>query len=178
LGSVELAVDFFKKHGIEPGHHIVIKGKGSRLRVIARASESLGSCEIAVCPRLAVYLDLKEGVMVDLAHRITIGDDNYAGIDVFAEILNRPCNHLQEVMHMDLDRFTGLTVKGVLDHMVRYGEGPDGNSLVVAPNPDGYGIPREGLCEDLSLGVKEWSPADANGNVRLFNPEGADDQDD
>lgn len=158
-GSVELSRKIFKRARLEEGHPVVVSGKASPTRVRGYLGEHLKRCEISMDPKLAVYLGIKEGEDVNVSRPIKVGGQDPSEVEDFEEVLKQPQDRLAPLMGEDLRYFSGMTVEQVLDHLVRHGSDYSRSYLVVAPNPDGVGIPHGDLCEDPSLHVKEWDPS-------------------
>lgn len=158
-GSVELSRNIFKRARLEEGHSVVVSGEASSTRVRGVLGEHLRRCEISMDPHLAVYLGIKEGDEVDVSRPIRVGGKDPSVVEDFVEVLKQPQDRLAPLMGEDLRYFSGMTVEQVLDHLVRHGSDYSRSYLVVAPNPDGVGIPHGEACEDPSLNVKEWDPS-------------------
>ena len=159
-GSVELSRTIFKRARLEEGQPVVVSGKASPTKVRGVLGEHLQRCEIAMDPHLAVYLGIKEGDEVDVSRPIRVGGQDPSKVEDFVEVLKQPQDRLAPLMGEDLRHFSGMTVEQVLDHLVRHGSDYSRSYLVVAPNPDGVGIPTGEACEDPSLNVKVWDPSE------------------
>ncbi len=173
-GYVEFPREFFEETGIEPEHHVVLKHKGLQVKERARQNELLEACDVALSPRLALYLGIDEGQTLAVEDRLTIGDELFDEVESFVDVLEHSAERLANVVRTDLTAFKGKTVEQVLDHLVVHKDSPDKSYLAVPPNPDGFGIPRGEVCEDPSLTEKVWQPDDGTGKIKLFRPEGDD----
>jgi hypothetical protein len=171
-GFVEFPREFFETSGIEPGHHVVLKHKGLQVKERAKENDLLEACDVALSPRLALYLGIDDGQTLDVGDRLTVGDELYDEVEAFVDVLGHSAERLANVVKEDLTAFKGMTVEQVLDHLVAHRDEPDRSYLVVPPNPDGFGIPRGEVCEDPSLTEKVWQPDDGTGKIKLFRPEG------
>ncbi len=171
-GHVAFPPEFFKTTGIQPGHHVVLRHKGLRVRESTQENDLLGVCEMAVSPRLAVYLGLEGGQLLNVEDRETIGDELFDEVESFVQVLEHSAERLAVDLRADVSKFKGSTVEQVLDHMVANRQFPDKSYLIVPPNPAGVGIPRGEICEDPSLTEKVWQPDGGSGKVKFFKPEG------
>jgi hypothetical protein len=176
-GWVELPPDFFEQYGIAPDHHVVLRSRGLNVKLKAKESELLKSCEISMSPHLALYLGVDEAELVDVEDHPTVGDELKDEVESFVEILKQPAEHLEGVIGEEVDEFVGHTVETALDHLVVHKDKPEKSYLEVPPNPEGFGIPRGEICEDPSLLVKEWRPDDGTGKVKVFRPGGEETED-
>lgn len=158
-GLVELSGKLFKRYGLKPGDDVSVSRSGRSVRVRARRSDSLKSCEIATDPYLAAFMGVAEGEEVDVQGSLKVERGSGEPSESFLEVLGQPQSKLEPLLGEELRHFSGLTVKEVLEHIIRYGGAHKGSYLVVAPNPEDTGIPRGDLCEDPSLHVKEWDPS-------------------
>lgn len=158
-GSVELSGRMFKRYGLSPGDEVMVSGGGQSVRIRARRGESLEACEIASNPYLTAFMGLNEGETVDVQRTIRVEQGPSSDIEAFSDILDQPQTRLEPLLGEELRQFSGLTVQGVLEHLIRYKGTPKGAYLVAAPNPDGIGIPHGEICEDPSLHVKIWDPS-------------------
>jgi hypothetical protein len=174
-GYVEFPREFFEKTGIQPEHHVVLKHKGLQVKERAKENDLLESCDIAMSPRLALYLGIDGGQTLDVEDRITIGDELFDEVEAFVDVLEHSAERLSHVVRTDVSPFKGMNVEQVLDYLVTNKDHPDRSYLVVPPNPEGFGIPRGEICEDPSLTEKVWQPDDGTGKIKLFRPEGGDD---
>jgi hypothetical protein len=173
-GHVAFPPEFFETTGLSPGHHVVLRHKGLQVKERTQESGLLGVCEMAVSPRLAVYLGLDGGQLLKVEDRETIGDELFDEVESFVDVLEHSAERLATDMRTDVSKFKGMKVEQALDHLVANKEFPDRAYLVVPPNPDGVGIPRGEICEDPSLTEKVWQPDDGSGKVKVFRPGGGD----
>jgi hypothetical protein len=155
---VEMSSAIFKRARVSEGDLVVISGRSDMTRVGSRVGEDLTSCEIAMGPKLAIFLGIMEGDEVKVGGSVTIGGVDPSKVEAFSDVLGQHQDRLEPLMGKDLDHFQGLTVEQVLDHLARHGNDYAGKYLVVAPTPDGKGIPHGELCEDPSLHVRIWDP--------------------
>jgi hypothetical protein len=158
-GAVELSKKMFKRYGLDPGDEIVVSGGGQRVRLVAWRGESLKACQIATNPYLAVFMGVGEGDDLDVQGAMRLEQVSSGEVETFKDILDQPQERLEPLLGEELRNFRGLTVQGVLEHLLRYGGADKDSYLVVAPNPDDTGIPRGEACEDPSLSVKKWDPS-------------------
>jgi hypothetical protein len=157
---VEMSSTIFKRARVSEGDQVVISGRSDRTKAGSRLGEDLTSCEIAMGPKMAIFLGIMEGDEVKVGGSVTIGGVDPSQVESFTDVLGQHQDRLEPLMGDDLDHFRGLTVQQVLDHLVRHGNDYAGKYLVVAPNPEGKGIPTGELCEDPSLHVKIWDPSE------------------
>ncbi len=158
-GSIELSRRLFKRYGLHPGDDVLVSRDGRSVRVEAWRGDSLDACEIATDPYLAAFMGVREGEEVDVQGALRVESGPSADTEAFSDILGQPQERLEPLLGEELRHFSGLTVQEVLEHLLRYGGAHKDAYLVVAPNPDGVGIPRGEACEDPSLHVKEWDPS-------------------
>lgn len=158
-GSVELSDRLFKRYGLAPGDDVLVSRGGRSVRVGARRGNSLKACEIATDPYLAAFMGVGEGEEVDVQGALRVEGGPSEDTESFLDVLGQPQERLKPLLGDELRHFSGLTVQEVLEHLLRYGGAHKGSYLVVAPNPDGVGIPRGEACEDPSLHVKVWDPS-------------------
>jgi len=156
--SVEMPRTIFKRTRVREGEPVVISGRTDSTRVSSVLGESLKSCEIAMGPKLAIFLGIMEGAEVHVRSPAGIGEGGTSEVEDFTNVLGQSQDRLAPLLGKDLEHFSGMTVEQVLDHLVRHGRDYYGKYLVAAPNPDGVGIPTGELCEDPSLHVKVWDP--------------------
>ena len=171
-GHVAFPPEFFETTGLSPGHHVVLRHKGLQVKERTQANDLLGVCEMAVSPRLAVYLGLEGGQLLKVEDRETIGDELFDEVETFVDVLEHSAERLASDMRADVSKYKGMRVQQVLDHMVANRQFPDKSYLIVPPNPPDTGIPRDEICEDPSLTEKVWQPDDGSGKVKVFKPEG------
>jgi len=173
-GHVAFPPEFFETTGLSPGHHVVLRHEGLQVKERTQANDLLGVCEMAVSPRLAVYLGIEGGQLLKVEDRETIGDELFDEVESFVDVLEHSAERLATDMRTDVSKFKGMKVEQALDHLVANKGFPDRAYLVVPPNPDGVGIPRDEICEDPSLTEKVWQPDGGSGKVKVFRPEGGD----
>jgi len=171
-GHADFPPEFFETTGVRPGHHIVLSNRGLQVKERARVNGSLKACEVAVSPHLALYLGVKGPQTIGVDDRASIGARLFDDVDEFVEVLGRSADRLGEHLRDDVARLKGGTVEQVLDKIVADPKHPAHSYLVVPPNPAGFGVPRDEVCEDPSLTEKVWQPDDGSGKVKVFNPEG------
>lgn len=157
---VEMSSSIFKRARVSEGDQVVISGRSDKARVRSRLGEDLTSCEIAMGPKLAIFLGIMEGDEVKVGGSVTIKGVDPSQVEAFSDVLGQHQDRLEPLMGKDLDHFKGFTVEQVLDHLARHGNDYAGKYLVVAPNRDDTGIPHGELCEDPSLHVKIWDPSE------------------
>lgn len=157
--TVEMSKTIFKRARLKEGEPVVISSESDRTQVEGRLGDALERCEIAMGPKLAIFLGIMEGDEVVVGRSVSISSLGSKEAEDFVDILSMPQDRLAPLMGDDLRHFSGLTVDQVLEHLERHGNDFAGRYLVSAPNPDGVGIPRGEVCEDPSLDVKIWDPS-------------------
>jgi hypothetical protein len=159
-GSVEMSRRLLDRARLSVGDPVVVSGTVYTTSVRGVLTEGLTDCELAMGPMLAIFLGIREGEEVDVGGAIDMVGGDASDIEAFEDILTQPQDRLEPLLGNDLRHFNGMTVEQVLDHLVRHGDDYAGKYLVVAPNPDGVGIPHGEACEDPSLNVKVWDPSE------------------
>jgi hypothetical protein len=156
--GVEMSKTIFKRAKLRVGDPVVVSGRTDRIRVVGRLGDRLDSCQIAVSPKLAIFLGIMQGDEVNVRGPITIDGKGAVDTEDFDQVLQMPQDRLEPLMGEDLRYFSGLTVEQVLDHLERHGNEFSSRYLVAGPNPEGLGIPVGEACEDPSLDEKVWNP--------------------
>jgi hypothetical protein len=159
-GTIEMSRRIFKRARVAGGDRVAVTSEMDGTRVTGVLGGSLKHCEVAMGPKLALFLGIREGEEVNVRGPISVGADGPAHLEDFEDVLAQPQERLEGLMGDDLDHFSGLTVGQVLDHLARHGDEHSGRYLVTAPRPHGAGAPRGEVCEDPSLDVKVWDPSE------------------
>jgi hypothetical protein len=159
-GTIEMSRNIFKRARVSEGDRVVVNSEIDGTRVRGVMGGSLKRCEVAMGPKLALFLGIREGEEVKVREPISIGGDGPAGTEDFEDVLAQPQERLEGLMGDDLHHFSGLTVDQVLDHLARHGDEYSGRYLVTGPKPHGAGATRGEVCEDPSLDVKVWDPSE------------------
>lgn len=156
--GIEMSKTIYKRAHLREGDPVVVFGRVDRARVEGRVGDRLESCEIAMNPKLAIFLGIMQGDEVNLKGTVAVDRTGSMEAQDFSDILGMSQDRLVSLMGEDLRHFHGLSVEQVLDHLERNGSDHSGRYLVVGPNPDGVGIPVGETCKDLSLDEKIWDP--------------------
>lgn len=155
---IEMSKTIFKKARLNKGDPVVVFGEADRARVEGRVGDRLESCEIAMSPKLAIFLGIMQGDEVGLEGPVAVDGTGSMEAQDFADVLGMSQDRLGPLMGEDLHHFHGLTVEQVLDHLEHNGRDYSGRYLVVGPNPEGVGIPVGEACGDPSLDERIWNP--------------------
>ena len=170
--DVELPSGFFDSTGIQPGQSVLVKGKGVGVRLRARENSALRDAEVSMSPMLALFLGIKHVVPLDGQDLSAIKEELSVAMERFADTLGESFDGHHGGTEEEGGTFHGIDLSSEIKGLVVDLEHPERDHLKVEPNPDGMGIPRGEICEDPSLHVKEWSPLDEDGKVRIFRPGG------
>ena len=170
--DVELPSGFFDSTGIRPGQPFLVKVKGVGVRLKARENSALRDAEVSMSPMLALFLGIKHAVPLDGQDLSAIKEELSTEMEGFTDTLGETFDGPHGGTKAEEGTFHGIDLSSEMEGLVVDVEHPERGRLEVEPNPEGVGIPRGEICEDPSLHVKEWTPLDENGKVRIFRPGG------
>lgn len=171
-GTVELPPSYFERAGIEPGHHVVVRNEGKELKLKSRSNDLLKSTEMAISPHLSLLLNLRDGEMIDIEDKITLGDKLLDDVVDVEDVLKSGAERAGDYLREDVRPRVGGTVEDVLDRMIDgRGDEPEKDYIEVEPDLSGIGSEVE-KEEEPEEEVKIWTPdSDGDGKVAIFRPE-------
>ncbi len=171
-GTVELPPSYFERAGIEPGHHVVLRNEGKELKLRSRSNELLKSTEMGISPHLSLLLNLRDGEMIDIEDKITLGDRLLDDVVDVEDVLKSGAERAGDYLREDVRPLVGGTVEDVLDRMIDgRGDEPVKDYIEVEPDLSGIGSEVE-KEEEPEEEVKIWTPdSDGDGKVAIFHPE-------
>lgn len=177
-GVVELPSAFFEEAGIEPGHHVVIEKGGKQLKARSHLSEMLKGTEVGVSPRMSMLLGLKNGEVVCVGDRTTLGDRLLDEVEDVVDVLEDRADRVRDYITEDVGHLVEETVEEVLDRVIESrGHVEEKDYIEVEPDLSHIGEEREEKEADPAEKVKIWTPdPDGDGTVPIFKPE-QDDED-
>ena len=173
-GTVELPPSYFEKAGIEPGHHVVVRVEGKELKLRSKSNDLLKSTEVAISPHLSLLLDLRDGEMISIDDKTTLGDRLFDEVEDVEDVFKSGAGRAGDYLREDVSPRVGGTVEDVLDRMIEgRGDEPERDYIDVEPDLSGIGSEVEKEEEEPEEEkVKIWTPdPDGDGKVPIFHPE-------
>ncbi len=172
-GTVELPPSYFEKAGIEPGHHVVVRNEGKELKLKSKSNDLLKSTEVAISPHLSLLLNLRDGEVISIEDKTTLGDRLFDEVEDVENVFKSGAGRAGDYLREDVSPRVGGTVEDVLDRMIdgRRDE-PEKDYIDVEPDLSELGSEVEKEEEPEEEEVKIWTPdSDGDGKVAIFNPE-------
>jgi hypothetical protein len=171
-GTVELPPSYFERTGIEPGHHVVVKSEGKELKLKSKSNDMLKSTEVAISPHLSLLLGLRDGEMIVVEDKTTLGDRLFDEVEDVEDVFKSGAGRAGDFLREDVSPRVSGTVEDVLDRMIDgRADEPEKDYIDVEPDLSELGSEVEHE-EKPAEDVKIWTPdTDGDGKVPIFRPE-------